>query len=236
VPEPPARRKRRGRAVLIVALVAGLAGLGGGGAALFAELTRPPTTAEVAAASQAEIASRWQRLPAGQIFPPAIRYTTSAGAATTALRVGIAPKASCTAALDLRVVNAFLGHGCVAVLRATYLDESGTLAATIGIAVMPSVAAAQAVANAMPGNAGIRVPRFPGTRAALFGDAQRDFAITARVQGPYVFLFAAGATDGRSWADQTTGAPVDLGNGIVAQELNIITGGPLACSRRDIRC
>jgi hypothetical protein len=216
--------------------VAGLAGLGGGGTALLAELTRSPTTAEVAAADQAEVATRWQRLPAGQIFPPAIRYTTSAGAATTALRVGIAPQSSCTAALDLRVVNAFVGHGCVAVLRATYLDESGTLAATIGIVVMGSVAGAQAADDAMPGNTGIEIARFPGTRAALFGNAQRDFAVGPRAQGPYVFLFAAGATDGRPWADHTTGAPVDLGSGIVAQEISILTGGPRACSRKDIRC
>lgn len=50
-------------------------------------------------------------------------------------------------------------HGCRMVLRATYLDASGTLAVTMGVAVMDSPLAAQqadaTVTSDLP-NAGVR--------------------------------------------------------------------------------
>jgi hypothetical protein len=69
-PGPVVQHRGRLRTGAIVVLVlAGLAGLAGGGIPLYAELTRHATGAEVAAAGRAEIATRWQRLPAGSIFP-----------------------------------------------------------------------------------------------------------------------------------------------------------------------
>jgi hypothetical protein len=42
--------------------------------------TRPATPAEIAAAGQAELASRGERLTAGQLFPPRVGYAGPAGA------------------------------------------------------------------------------------------------------------------------------------------------------------
>jgi hypothetical protein len=76
--EPPGLPVRgpgwqRRLAILAVALV-GIAGLAGGGPALHAELTRHATASEVAAAGRTEIATRWRRWPAGQIFPAAAGF------------------------------------------------------------------------------------------------------------------------------------------------------------------
>jgi hypothetical protein len=57
------------RLTVLGLIVMGLAGVGGGGWLVYSELARPATHAEVAAAARAEIASRWERLAAGQIFP-----------------------------------------------------------------------------------------------------------------------------------------------------------------------
>ena len=80
--------------------LAGIAGLAGGGAALHADLTRHATASEVAAAGRTEIATRWSRWPAGQIFPAAAPYVNWDGLYTTGYRVGIARQASCEAAFD----------------------------------------------------------------------------------------------------------------------------------------
>ncbi|MGE5135078.1 MAG: hypothetical protein ACM32E_19485 [Gemmatimonadota bacterium] len=236
-PTPPARRPGwPGRLLLILLLVAGLAGVGGGGTGLFIELTRQPTRAEVTAAGQAEVASRWQRLPAGQLFPATISYITSDATATSAARVGIAPEASCAAALDAGIRGLFQRYGCSGVLRATYLDASGTVAGTVGVAIMRSPAAAAAVAERVPPGAGLRAVPFPGTRAALFGSQDRGLPLDVRAEGPYVLLWAGGATDGRPAADLPAGVSVDMGSGIVARETDILTGRPRPCARKDVRC
>ncbi len=230
-----ARSTGRGRLLLILLLVAGLAGVGGGATGLFVELTRPATRAEIGAAGQAEVASRWQRLAAGRIFPPVVTYTTSDGATASMTRVGIAPGISCAAGLDARVLPLFRRYGCQGVLRATYLDQSGTIAGTVGVAVLRSPAAAQAVAGAMPQQGGVRVPVFSGTRAAPFGNGQRQF-ISASTLGPYVFLFAGGPTDGRPLGDLPGGSISDAGFGIVQRVTAVLTGGARPCARKDIRC
>lgn len=223
--------------ILALLVIAGLAGLAGGGAALYLELTRAPTRAEITAAGTAEIASRWQRLPAGQVFPAAISYLTAEGIHTTAFRAGIAPAASCRAALDPAVAAALRRHGCLTVLRATYLDQSGTLAATIGVAVMRGPDAAErGVENLSTERAGVRAARFAATRAGLFGDAQRA-RYSVQALGRYVFFYAAGFADGRPGrAVRSAATPDDLGNGVEGRVVTALTGGPKPCTRKDIRC
>jgi hypothetical protein len=239
-PGPVVQHRGRLRTGAIVVLVlAGLAGLAGGGIPLYAELTRHATGAEVAAAGRAEIATRWQRLPAGSIFPATVSYLTSDGLRTTARRVGIAPRVSCPAAVDPAAAAVLRRHGCVTVLRATYLDASGTLAVTVGVAVMPSLAAAQAAVNALPsgpGQPGLRAVRFPQTTAGLFGNAQRSRQDVAASHGSYAYFYAAGYTDGRSAGNRSAPGPGDLGNGVIGQIVTVLSGGPQPCARKDIRC
>ena len=233
------RRLRWHTPLLVVLALAGVAGLAVGGFALHAELTRPATAAEAAAAGRAEIASRWRRLPAGQLFPATISYLSAGRQQTMALRVGIAPAASCAAALDPAAAAIFRARGCRTVLRATYADASGSLAVTVGIAVLPSTTAAQsAVSNLtiQPGHAGVRAASFPGTRVAGYGDAQRGWFHAAAGNGPYAFFYAAGFADGRSGTDDLTSEPQHLGSGVLARLIAVLTGGGSPCSRADIRC
>jgi hypothetical protein len=236
---PPARvRRPRWRTpVLIVLVLAGVAGLAAGGFGLHKELTRRATAAEAAAAGRAEIATRWQRLPAGRLFPATISYLSAGKQQTTAVRVGIAPATSCTAALDPAAEAIF--HGCRTMLRATYSDKSGSLAVTVGIAVMRSTAAAQsAVSNLtiQPGHAGVRAVSFPGTLVSGYGDAQRGWFHVATGNGPYAFFYAAGFADGRHGSDNLTSEPQRLGSGVLSRLIAILTGGGTPCSRADIRC
>lgn len=224
-------------------LVAGVAGVGGGGAALARELTRGPTSAEKAAAVQEEIASRWQRLPAGEIFTATLGYQmTDSGTrvAAVARRVGIAPSASCAAALDPAVATLLRRYGCVTVLRATYIDYSGTLAVTVGLAVMTSAqAASSAVSNggSLPNGAGVRTFALPGTVLDQFGDAQRGYFSQLESIGPYVFLAADGYTDGRSGSGEDTLVTLqDLDAGVIASLQDVISAHGSACRMSDIRC
>jgi hypothetical protein len=241
------RRRRRtvGIVLTVLLLLLGLAGVGDGAVALARELTRGPTKAEKAAAIQREVASRWQRLPAGKIFPAVISYSTSDfSVAMTATRVGMAPAATCTAALDPAVSALLRKFGCVTVLRATYVDESGTLAATAGVAVMTSAAAASGVVGvgdtspADLADAGVRTFSLPGTVADLFGDPQRrTFSALSASRGRYLFFWAAGYTDGRvSGSATTTPGLADLGDGVVVGVQAAFTAEGSACKMKDIRC
>jgi hypothetical protein len=242
-PAVPAKPPRRlARIVVLALLVAlGLAGVGGGGAALARELTRPATKAEQAAALQEEIGSRWQRLPAGKIFTPTLGYSTSDfGVNMTATLVGIAPPASCATALDPALATVLRRYGCVTVIRATYLDYSGTQAATVGLVVMSSVGAAYAVTSnseLLPDNAGVRTFSLRGTLADQFGDAQRRYFSPISNIGTYVFLAAAGYTDARvSGSPNSTPSLIDLGTGVISSLQTVITAHGSVCAMKDIRC
>jgi hypothetical protein len=157
---------------------------------------------------------------------------------TAARLVGIAPPAPCTAALDSALAQAFGRHGCIKVLRATYVDASGTVVLTAGVAVLPSAtAAAQAAADVTAiHHAGLRVVAFPGTVTKLFRDSRREW-LNLTVQGPYVFLSAAGYASGISGRGlRANSALIDLGNGVAAREITVLTSGRKPCQREDIRC
>lgn len=224
--------------IAVLLIVLGLAGIAGGGVALYLELTRSATPAEVAAAGSAEVASRWTRLTAGQIFPATVGYLTSDGVQTTAYRTGIAPGSSCTAALDPAVAAVVRRHGCRTVLRATYLDASGTLAVTVGVVVMQSPRAAQladATVTTDQPDAGVRAATFAGTTAGQFGDAQRGW-FQAMTRGPYVFLSAAGYADGRPGAKTDVTGPADLGMGVLEHVAGTLSAGGPPCQRKDVKC
>ena len=234
--KPPRRKLRATIAILLVLL--GLCGIIGGGVALYLEFTRSATPAEVSAAGSAELASRWTRLTAGQLFPASVGYATSDGLQSTASRVGIAPAASCAAALDPSVAAILRRLGCRTVLRATYLDPSGTLVATVAVAVMSSPRAAQqagaTVTSDLP-KAGVRALTFPGTTAGQFTDAQRGW-FQATPQGTYLLFYAAGYADGRPGATADIIGPPDLGQGVMERVVSALSGGKPPCQRKDIQC
>jgi hypothetical protein len=205
-----ARWPLRGRSrlgVIIVVLLVGLVGLAVSAAGVAGQLL----PRKFSAAQQQQImtwqtARRWLIRPAGQIFPATLSYqlpgyslASGSGLTLTAQRIGIAKQASCHAATDPAAAQVLDARGCAAVIRATYVDSTGSMVVTVGVAVLPSTAAADAAASKLSHGqglgAGVRAVAFGGTLAASFGDPQRQLSWAGNV-GPYLVMSTAGYTDG----------------------------------------
>ena len=216
--DQPRRGARGRRAAALTALALGLAGLVISAFGMATQLLpRQFSAAQQEQIENWETASRWQQLPAGQIFPASVPYQLSAGVLQdampldlNALRIGIAPQSGCGAGVTTSAAAAVLRRdGCQAVLRATYVDSTWSYVMTVGVAVLPSAAAAAkasdslsqtrltAADNAETGRlqAGILVVRYRGTAAAVF-DYSRQIS-SSFPDGPYLVMYAAGYTDSR---------------------------------------
>jgi type VII secretion-associated serine protease mycosin len=162
--------------------------------------TVKPTSAELSAAAATGVAQRWERTPAGAIFPAAIGYTTDLYTKETAARVVIDPADSCATAVDATLRAFARRDGCVAAMRADYADQLLGSVYTIGVLAFPSPARASDFYARIPSGAypatGLNAFAVPGTPAALFDDGARQASAT-RLAGPYVVLAVAGYPDGR---------------------------------------
>ena len=192
----------------MAALVLGLAGLTVSAAGVVVQLMpRQFTAVQAQQISTWQMLRRWRAWPAGQIFPQTLGYELPGYAFSgtrslhlTARRVGIAPMAPCSHALDTGAFRVITGPGCQVVLRATYVDATRSLVATVGVAVLPDAASAASAATALSARSGVHpgvvpVP-FPRTVAARFFSSERQLTV-ATSDGPYLVLSAAGYADGR---------------------------------------
>ena len=203
----------------VAGLVASLAG------AAVQVMPRRFSTAQQRQIMAWETASRWRSWPAGEIFPAAVSYQLPSldfGAASSlslsARRVGIAPQSNCAQATDQALAAVLDAHGCTAVLRATYTDSTGSLVVTVAVVVTRGTAPQ---VSSLPSGHGLRpavkAVAFPGTLAARFSDRQRQTS-GGFSRGTYLFLYAAGYTDGRSF-DQVSVDPY------AASEMNSLGTG-----------
>jgi hypothetical protein len=239
----PARPRRRARLITVIALlVVGLIAAGGGAGGLVWVHTRKPTPAQVAAAGQREYAVQWRWLTAGQIFPAKVGYTSSLGTQTSAILVGIAPQASCSAALDAAVARVLNAAGCVTVLRATYADPSGTVLATIGVVVMRSTLAADHVLDNLRADSstGLLPVSFPGTIADKFTRQTRETVSSQGTSGEYLIFDAGGYADGRkTTSEQSTDgetAASDLPTQLVNALSTSFSASSNPCTLPEVRC
>ena len=106
------RRNRSFWLIISLLLLLGLGAAGAGAAGLVTVAGRHPSQAQITAAGQREFAVLWQRLGAGQIFPPSVSYLSTPGAETKATLVGIAPQAPCGTAVDAKAAAALEAAGC----------------------------------------------------------------------------------------------------------------------------
>lgn len=227
-------------------LLLGLGAAARGAAGVVAMATRHPSQAQISAAGQREFAVQWQRLSAGQIFPSSVSYLDSFGGRTTATLVGIAPQAPCGSTVDAAAAPVLTASGCVTVLRATYTDASQTAVATIGIAVLRSPGDALRAQSTLAagGRGGLLALGFPGTVASLFTGSARETYTARTTAGRYLFLYAAGYTDGRRTTLQVnsdggyTGETMttDLGNGVVSQLSAEFQAPARPCADKNVRC
>jgi len=208
--------RRRGWTAMIVLLVVALCGLAVGAAGVARQvLPREFSALQQQKIETWEMARRWRAMPAGQIFPAAASYIvpgpaldTSQGLTLTASRLGIGPQGSCATDVSAAAAAVLAAGHCAALLRATYLDASGSFVITLGIAVLPDRAAAEAaVVKLTVTGAGqrlaVRPLPVPDTPAARFRGAQRELSIAVSA-GPYVVMATAGFADGRQHVELTT--------------------------------
>ncbi|GIH65608.1 hypothetical protein [Microbispora siamensis] len=180
---------------VVCAIVGGIAA-----SAAVAELTRGPSAAELREAQAAETALRWERWPAGRIFPATLAYTSEQGARESARRVGISSRTDCRSAVDAAIAGQMKDAGCRAILRATYLDALQGIVVTIGVAVFPDELRARSAIPIFPGvnsaAPGLRPLAFPGTVTDRFTASGRQ-SLILRLAGPYLVMTTAGQVDGR---------------------------------------
>jgi hypothetical protein len=192
---------------ILVVLMLGLVGLAVSAAGVAGQLLpRKFNAAQQQQIMTWETARRWLIRPAGQIFPATVSYqlpgyslASGSGLTLTAQRIGIARQASCHAATDPAAARVLDARGCATVIRATYVDSTGSMVVTVGVAVLHSTRAAGAAASKLSHGqglgAGVRAVAFGGTLAASFGDPQRQLSWAGNV-GPYLVMSTAGYTDG----------------------------------------
>jgi hypothetical protein len=194
--------------VAVIALVLGVAGLVISLIGVATQvLPRQFTAAQQRQITDWEVGSHWRTTQAGTIFPASVSYTAPAslnddsGLKLTATRIGIARQASCKAAADAAVAAVLDRNGCVAMLRATYVDGTDSYVVTVGVAVMPGSAQAAAAERELPSPrpyVGVRTVRFKGTPAAEFTNLRRQISgVLAGSTGTYVFFYTIGYADGR---------------------------------------
>lgn len=195
--------------MLAVAAVAGLGLLGSLLGVVWQMLPRHFNAAQRQQITDWEYGKRWRTLAAGSIFPAAVSYGPPAALSDdpsltlSARRIGIARQASCTAAVDQAAARLLNSDGCTAVLRASYVDGTGSYVVTVGAAVLPSTSQAAAVARSIggaPGNGAlgptVRTVSFKNTQAAAFTDPRRQLS-GAAAAGSYIVLYAVGYADSR---------------------------------------
>jgi hypothetical protein len=206
----PAVRRRGGSrpGVALIAMIIGVAGLAASAAGIASQaLPRRFTAHQQQQIMAWETTGRWRTLPAGKIFPVSVPYQLPAYAPSSgselplaADRVGISPQASCVDGSDPAAALVLSADGCVAILRATYTDATDSMLVTVGVAVMPSAAAAKAAAARLADgrgpSPGVRPAAFPYTLASGFGDSQRQLSWTNSA-GPYLIMSTVGYADGR---------------------------------------
>ena len=228
--------------MVVTALVLGIAGLVISLAEIAPRLLpRQFTTLQQRQITDWEAGARWRELPAGTIFPATVRYSppaslNDAGLRLTATRIGIARQASCRTAIGPAAAAAVLArHGCETVLRASYVDGTGSYVVTVGVAALPGVAQAKAANRELPAgagraDAGVLPVQFAGTPVAGFTEKQRQISARAAA-GSYLIFYTIGYADGRPTvpvtADRYADAEMTSVGAGVAQKIGSVLGAPV---------
>lgn len=204
---PPPPWFRRKRFLAIAALLLGGLGLVGFGAGAWVQVApRKFTAAQQRQISDWELGKRWRDLPAGSIFPASLSYAPATALdddpslVLSAGRVGVAKQASCASAADPSVASVLDREGCLAMLRATYVDGTDSYVVTVGVAVLPGSGQATIASHALAGIVGpgtaVHTAPFNNTPAADFTDGRRQLSGVVSA-GTYVVLYTVGYADSR---------------------------------------
>jgi hypothetical protein len=216
-------RGRRGRSVvpltLAILAVCGLAIAAIGIRAQYRARTFTP--AQQRRIEAWEVAERWRTTPKKHLFPASVEYrlaggTTSGssakGLSLHATRLAIAPQKTCHKAAggSHALMGLLRGEGCEALLRSTYVDSTGSLVLTAGIAVLKSDAVAVKTARFLTGGHATGMAKLvlrpfsvSGTQAAGYSFPQRQLSWVVAA-GPYLVMTTVAYADARPRVDVTT--------------------------------
>jgi hypothetical protein len=242
-------RRRRLRILVVAVLVLGGLGLASFGVGAWIQvMPRKFTAAQRQQIIDWESGQRWRDLTAGAIFPASVSYappvalSDDASLALSARRVGLAKQASCASATDTAAAAVLDREGCAAILRATYVDGTGSYVVTVGAAVLPDAAKAATAARAIAGTGGaagtatagapaaVHAVPVTGTPAAAFTDKRRQLSGVVSA-GTYVVLYTVGYTDTRPkepvTGDSYTAAEMKSAGTGVAQAVLSVLAAPV---------
>ena len=242
VRQRPARRGPR-RLLAGALLLAGIVGLAVSALGIAHNLLpRQFTAAQRRQITAWELNRRWRALPAGAIFPGSVTYTvpgsdlnSNSNLELQARLLSVDRTTACGAAATGAAAQLLSKYHCAAAMRATYVDSSGALVATLMVAVLPSTTAQHAVIQGLTSSGSlspalVRTLRVADTAAAGFGAGQRQLTRAAGA-GPYLILSTAGFTDGRRrvrlLGDRYLGTELSsLASGLVSSAEHVL-GEPL---------
>ncbi|WP_330343289.1 hypothetical protein [Streptomyces sp. NBC_00557] len=158
----------------------------------------------------------WRNETVDRLFPSTIgvpHYADQASDKKVAQwsRMGVSQDTSCSQGLSGQTKQTAQRLGCEAVLRATYVDLSGEMVATVAIIVLPKDStAAQEMGNYLADQSTADHPSaavvpltVPGTLAAKWQADKRNGMGGTAIGGnlPYAIAVTTGAVDGRTSGD-----------------------------------
>ncbi|MFG2552352.1 hypothetical protein ACGFWF_20725 [Streptomyces sp. NPDC048581] len=210
-PVPPSGGGRTGRKAFgIVLTVFGVLGMLGGGALV----AHAYSNAQQVIPNQDYTSVVWRNETTEALFPetignpPNYKYEASDKKIAQWNRMGISEDTSCSKGLSGETKEKALGLGCEAVLRATYVDLTGEMVATVAIVVMPKDGeAGSELGQYLEDQSGEDHPdaavvplKVPGTLAAKWQESRRN-GMGGDPVGTYAVAVTTGAVDGRASAN-----------------------------------
>lgn len=202
----PPKPKRRARTVFGVALIVfGVLPLLGAAFAVY----RNFTNARQQNSNDAFIPKAWHNLKSDQLFPDRLTHSTAYGRNEMWARQGIAHGTSCKEAFPEGFVNNVMAGRCKVVLRATYTDLGGKMAATFGLVVAGSPHQAGEIVSQINQDQSEKIDTVhmptvrpfpvPGTAAAEWSDGMGIGGASSKVfmvpESPYAVTVTVGPTD-----------------------------------------
>ncbi|MGP3973637.1 hypothetical protein ACTWQF_06255 [Streptomyces sp. 8N114] len=210
LPLPPKKNTGRNCLTIFLSIVGALALLAGGG-----------LTAHTISNANQDIPNRsgfgpdmWRNERVDTLFPKTLgpKTNSQSGADDPKIaewhRLGISEKTDCAGALTGALAAEAEKRGCKAVLRATYIDPTGNLVATVALIVLPDVEDPadgmttffDAEKDKRTASHGVKALPVPDTAAAGWKDANRNGSDGVQVTDlnlPYAVAVSAGSADGR---------------------------------------
>jgi hypothetical protein len=203
-PVPPSGGGRTVRTVFGSLLgVFGVLGMLGGGALA----AHAYNNSQLPVPNDAYDAVMWRNESAENLFPATVGDSSDEKGARWS-RMGISQDTSCAKGLSGETKDTAVRLGCKAALRATYVDLTGEMVATVAIIVLPADGSkGQQMGEYLDDQSTEDVPdaavvplKVPGTLAAKWQDSRRN-GMGGTASGIYGVAVTTGAVDGRAAAN-----------------------------------